>query len=245
MINKTLSLLLLLFILPASISEAQLFRRSSGGSSYGETDYGYNYRGKKYVLGVDGPVSATCPCPMCQKLRAALAAQPMAQVTQQIQHIAYQPQDTRIEYVTKDVYTEDIATPQEAIEKMLAILNPEHNSVLLDPGCGDARILIYGANHFNTRGIGLEINKSTYEKAIKEVEEEGMSKRINLFNVDSTTQSFVNADNVALFLFPSLIEKLAPKFLQLKSGAKVISYQHTIPLPGVEKVGDFYIWIKE
>ena len=228
--KKLIAFILFCCLICASTCEAQLFGRRS--NTYETTPYGYNYKGKQYILGVDGPVSATCPCPMCQQLRAALAAR--------------QPVD---DYIVKpkeqDVYTQDIATPEDAIIEMLNILNPEHGSVLLDPGCGDARILIYGANSFNTRGIGLEINKETYENAVREVEKNGLSKRINLYNVDSTTKSFVNADNVALFLFPSLIAELTPKFLELKSGAKVISYQHTIPLPGVKKIDDFYIWTKE
>lgn len=224
-------ILALLLAISTSDLQAQIFKRTSG-SGYTTTSNGYYYRGKEYVRGRDLPDNPKCPCPMCVDLVQAYYA-------------ARQPKTVQAEPPKESASTKLIGTPQDSVSKVVDVFQiKDKDFVLLDPGCGDARILIDAVERYGCRGVGIEINTDTYNVALAEVRKAGLQDRIVIHNGDSRDYDFSPADGVVMFLFPDLISDLTKKFDVLKSGAKVVSYSHEIPLEGTLQCEDCYVWTK-
>lgn len=230
MIHK-LTLALTLFVLLFSVSDvdAQIFRRSSG---YQQTQNGYIYRGKTYVRGIDLPDNPNCPCPMCRDLVNAYNAAR-----------SYRSQQPVVGS-SDNASTKLIGTPHSEIDKLLKPFNLDEDFTLLDPGCGDARILIHAAKQYGANCVGIEINPQTYKIALENVRKAGVQDKVKIINGDSRNFSFENVDGIVMFLFPDLISDLTSEFDSLKSGARVVSYSHDIPLKGTIQCDDFYVWTK-
>ena len=214
-------LLLIVVLLPTSPSNAQLFNRTSG---YTKTDTGYIYKGKEYIYGVHRGIPG-CSCPMCRDLNAAFAR-------------GLSPTQ-----IVEETHSLPTSMPAEAIKMAFTILSPKPNEVVLDPGCGLGVPLFHAVSEYQARGVGIEINPTTYQQAKDHLAP--FSDKIALYQGDCRTYSFQHADYVVLYLFPSLIKDLAPKFLSLKPGTKVLSYMHPLSFPSRKITVDehtFYLW---
>lgn len=229
-----IALLCLCSLLWATESQAQLFRRSTG-SGYTTTQNGYYYKGKEYIRGRDLPPNPNCPCPMCRDLVSAhyAARQPQAAPT-----------------VRESASTKLIGTPEIEIPKIIKVFEKDFlekfpDFQLCDPGCGDARLLIYAVKTYGIRGVGIEINPETYNLAVQNVRAAGLEDRIEIKLGDSRNFDYDKVDGIVMFLFPELISDLTKNFDTLKSGAKVASWSHEIPLKGTVQCDDIYVWRKE
>lgn len=201
---------------------------------------GYWFRGKFYQIGVDGPVSSTCQCEMCKVLRAGLAKD----------WLSGQTKATTIENYPTELRakadTALIPTPLDAVGAMLSLLDLKPGEVLVDPGCGDGRLLTEAVKRYGVRAVGIEINPDTVKVARKRVagESEKTRSRVDVIEGDSRKFSFKDADAIALFLFPELIKELEPKFLEMPVGARVVSRAHAISGSTKKTIGGetFYVW---
>lgn len=230
------------------------WRQVSNGWQYGRF-------GKVYVYGQDLPPNPHCPCNMCTTLvRSYMQTHPDYRPPS-LKHLW--PNETDRESITRhnptviDEYNSPINNnnasvdfqpmPQDAVDTILDIIQPPFDSVILDPGCGDARILTTAAEKYRTRGVGIEINLATYSKAKSLVESKNLSHRIKLYQGDCRNHNFMSPDYVILFLFDDLIYDIAPKLAILPSGTTIVSYMHPLPTYTQKiKVGnhEYYIWKK-
>lgn len=222
--------LLLCSFLWVTESQGQLLKRGVSRGGYTVTENGYLWYGKEYIRGRDLPANPDCGCPMCRDLVSAF----------------YAARQTK-KPVAENAVTKLIGTPHEDIEGLVDVFQIEKGSdfVLLDPGCGDARILIYAVKKYGCRAIGIEINEDTYKIALLKVKEAGLEHRIKIYNGDSRKYSWEKADGVVMFLFPELISDLTKSFRELQYGTKVVSYSHDIPLEGTVKCQNIYVWRKD
>lgn len=228
------ALLLIVCLSSLQTVDAQWLRR---GNAYSQTENGYRYKGKEYVRGRDLPDNMNCPCPMCRDLVNAYRVAHTTGV------VSAKPSVLTAESASIKL----IGTPHEHIAKLVEVfqINPDKDFTLLDPGCGDARILIYAAKKFNANGIGIEINPETYRLAVKNVKLAGLENKITIYFGDSRDFSFKLADGVVMFLFPDLISDLTKNFSELKSGTRVVSFSHEIPMNGCVQCEDIFVWEKE
>ena len=109
----------------------------------------------------------------------------------------------------------------------LADLKP--GQIFYDLGCGDGKIVLYAANNFKAKAIGLEISLPLYlicelRRALNR-RSDIKFKFKNLFREDLKT-----ADAVYFFGMPrSIKKKLSAKLKrELKPGAKIISYAFSL-----------------
>ncbi|MDD4271952.1 MAG: methyltransferase domain-containing protein [Patescibacteria group bacterium] len=110
----------------------------------------------------------------------------------------------------------------------LADLRP--GQVFYDLGCGDGRTVIYAANNFKVKAIGLEISLLFYLIC-------RLRQALNKFgNIEFKLKNLYKenlapADVVYFFSIPhSLNEKFCSKLRrELKPGAKIISYSFKLP----------------
>lgn len=105
----------------------------------------------------------------------------------------------------------------------LADLKP--GQIFYDLGCGDGKVVIYAANNYKVKAIGLEISLPLYLICkLRQVLNRQSNIEFKFKNLHK--ENLADADVVYFFGIPhSLNEKFCLKLKQeLRSGAKIISY---------------------
>jgi len=118
-----------------------------------------------------------------------------------------------------------VPTPQEVVDKMLALAKVTKDDVIYDLGSGDGRIPITAAQKFGTKGVGIDINPERIQEANANAQKAGVTDRVKFLNQDLFKSDFSEATVVTLYLLPELNVKLRPQlFKQLKPGTRVVSH---------------------
>ena len=118
-----------------------------------------------------------------------------------------------------------IATPQDVVERMLALAGVTSADVVYDLGCGDGRIPITAAVKYGARGVGLDIDPALIERARASAKAAGVESRVEFRVQDVLTADVSPATVVTLFLLTSSNERLRPILTrQLKPGARIVSH---------------------
>lgn len=118
-----------------------------------------------------------------------------------------------------------VPTPQEVVDKMLALAKVTKDDVIYDLGSGDGRIPITAAQKFGTKGVGIDINPERIQEANANAQKAGVTDRVKFLNQDLFSSNFNEATVVTLYLLPELNVKLRPQlFKQLKPGTRVVSH---------------------
>ena len=118
-----------------------------------------------------------------------------------------------------------VPTPQEVVDRMLALAKVGKTDMLYDLGCGDGRIVITAAKQFGAHGVGIDLNPERIAEAHANAKKAGVDGRVtfrqaNLFETDLSPASVVS-----LYLLPDVNLKLRPRlWSQLKPGSRVVSH---------------------
>ena len=115
-----------------------------------------------------------------------------------------------------------VPTPPELVEKMLDMARVTPQDVVIDLGSGDGRNVISAAKR-GARAIGVEYNPDMVALSRQNAQEAGVADRATFIEGDMYEADISNATVLALFLLPSNLDKLAPKFLALKPGTRIVN----------------------
>jgi precorrin-6B methylase 2 len=116
-------------------------------------------------------------------------------------------------------------TPQEVVERMLALAAVKKSDVIYDLGSGDGRILITAAKRYGARGVGFEIDPGLVKLARENARKEGVEKLVEIRQQDFLTADLSPASLVTLYLSYEGNLAVRPQLMrQLKPGARVVSY---------------------
>jgi SAM-dependent methyltransferase len=116
-------------------------------------------------------------------------------------------------------------TPQEVVERMLALANVRKNDVIYDLGSGDGRLLIAAAKKYGVHGVGFEIEPDLVKLARENARREGVAKLVEIREQDFLLADLSPASVVTLYLsFDGNLAVREQLNRQLKSGARVVSY---------------------
>ena len=130
--------------------------------------------------------------------------------------------DSRVHQQTLAPY---IATPDDVVERMLALAGVTREDVVYDLGSGDGRIPIAAAVKYGARGVGLDIDPVLIDRARANARAAGVEGRVEFRVQDVLTADVSPATVVTLFLLSSSNEKLRPLLRrQLKPGARIVSH---------------------
>lgn len=129
-----------------------------------------------------------------------------------------------------------VPTPPDVVKKMLELADVAKHDLVYDLGSGDGRIVITAAKTYGCKAIGVEIEKDLVEKSRECAREAGVEKLATFEQGDLFENEFSKATVVALYILPSMSQKLIPKLDKLKPGSRVVS--HCFAIPGIvpEKV---------
>ena len=116
-------------------------------------------------------------------------------------------------------------TPQEVVERMLALAAVRRNDVIYDLGAGDGRILITAAKKYGARGVGFEIDAGLVKLARENARRAGVEKLVEFRQQDFLSADLSPASLVTLYLsYDGNLAVREPLNRQLKPGARVVSY---------------------
>ena len=118
-----------------------------------------------------------------------------------------------------------LATPEDVVDRMLALAETTSRDTVYDLGCGDGRIPIAAAKKFGAHGVGLDIDPKLVDLARSNAKAAGVEKLVE-FRVQNVLEADVSpATVVTLYLLSSSNERLRPMLQkQLKPGARIVSH---------------------
>jgi precorrin-6B methylase 2 len=115
-----------------------------------------------------------------------------------------------------------VPTPQELVEKMLDMAKVTPQDIVIDLGSGDGRNVIAAAKR-GARAYGFEFNPEMVALSRRRAQEAGVADRATFIEGDMFEADIWKATVLALFLLPSNLDKLAPKFLALRPGTRMVN----------------------
>ncbi|HEV7822574.1 MAG TPA: class I SAM-dependent methyltransferase, partial [Burkholderiales bacterium] len=120
-----------------------------------------------------------------------------------------------------------IASPRDMVEKMLDMARVTPQDYVIDLGSGDGRNVIAAAKR-GARALGVEYNPKMVELSQARAAKEGVADKAQFVQGDMYEADVSQATALILFLIPQNLEKLAPKFIALKPGTRIVSNTYEI-----------------
>jgi SAM-dependent methyltransferase len=114
-----------------------------------------------------------------------------------------------------------VPTPDSLVQKMLDMAKVTPQDVVMDLGSGDGRMIIAAARRGAT-AIGVEFNPDMVALSRRNAQEAGVGDKATFIEGDMYTADISKASVMALFLLTTNLDKLAPKFLELKPGSRIV-----------------------
>lgn len=144
-----------------------------------------------------------------------------------------------------------VPTPMERCRKMLSVAKVKKGEKVYDCGCGDGRTVYLAANEFGAEAFGIELSPLVYFWA--RIRKLFWRSRADISFGNLWWHSFTDADVVAFYLMPEMMERIAVKLeKELKPGARVVSYAFPVKrwkpvaqIPRDHKKGHCPIWVYE
>ena len=138
-----------------------------------------------------------------------------------------------------------VPSPAETVEKMLDLAAVTPRDFVVDLGSGDGRLVIAAARR-GARALGVEYDPKMVALAERNAAVAGVSDRARFAQGDMFEADFSQASVLALFLLPQNLRRLAPKFLALAPGTRIVT--NTYRIEGWEDretataAGGCYVW---
>ena len=115
-----------------------------------------------------------------------------------------------------------VPSPPEMVNKMLEMARVTPADYVIDLGSGDGRNIIAAAR-LGARGHGVEFNPDMVALSKKLAIEAGVADKAQFIEGDMYEADISKASVMALFLLPVNLNKLAPKFLNLTPGTRIVA----------------------
>jgi SAM-dependent methyltransferase len=133
-----------------------------------------------------------------------------------------------------------VPTPQDVVDRMLALGKVKQGDVVYDLGCGDGRIPITAAKQFGARGVGVDIDPQRIAEANANAVAAGVTNLVTFKLQDAMKTDLSEATVVTLYLLSASNLKLRPILTrQLKPGARIVSHTFSMGDWQADKVETF------
>jgi SAM-dependent methyltransferase len=118
-----------------------------------------------------------------------------------------------------------VPTPQDVVERMLALAQVSSSDVVYDLGCGDGRIVVTAARKYGAKGVGVDFNPDRIRESEANAKAAGVEHLVSFRLQDAMTVDVSPATVVTLYLLSSSNAKLRPILTrQLRPGARIVSH---------------------
>jgi len=116
-------------------------------------------------------------------------------------------------------------TPEDVVDRMLALAQVTRQDTVLDLGCGDGRIPIRAAQKYGARGVGVDIDPKRIDESKANARKAGVEPLVEFRLEDAMTTDVSGATVVTLYLLSSSNATLKPILTrQLKPGSRIVSH---------------------
>ena len=130
-----------------------------------------------------------------------------------------------------------VPTPRVLIDKMLDVARITPRDFVVDLGSGDGRLVIAAAKR-GARSLGVEYEPDMVALSRRNAAEAGVADKATFIQGDMFEADFSKATVLTLFLLPANLRKLAPKFLEMPPGTRIVTNAYRID--GWEEVETAY-----
>lgn len=120
-------------------------------------------------------------------------------------------------------------TRHEVADKMLQLAGVGRDDVVYDLGSGDGRIPIIAAQKYGARAVGIEIDPRLVERSWENANQAEVANRVSFVVGDLFETDLSRATVIAVYLSPSIMKILEPKFRALPPGTRIVSHQFDMP----------------
>lgn len=114
-----------------------------------------------------------------------------------------------------------VPSPPDMVNKMMEMANVTPADFVIDLGSGDGRNVIAAARR-GARALGVEYNPDMVALSRRLAQEAGVADKAQFVEADMYTYDISKATVMALFLLPVNMNRLAPKFLELAPGTRIV-----------------------
>ncbi len=140
-----------------------------------------------------------------------------------------------------------VPTPDELVQRMLAMAKVTPKDIVYDLGAGDGKIAIAAAK-LGASAVGIEYNPDLVKLAQCYVEAEGLAGKVKIIHGDIFKEDFSKATVVTMYLLPELNLRLRPTILNMRPGTRVTSHQFTMGDWEADETAEIdyrtaYLWI--
>ena len=114
-----------------------------------------------------------------------------------------------------------VPSPPDMVNKMLEVAKVTPADYVIDLGSGDGRNVIAAAK-LGANALGVEYNPDMVKLSQRLAKEAGVEAKAKFVEGDMYEADISKATVMALFLLPVNLNKLVPKFLDLKPGSRIV-----------------------
>jgi SAM-dependent methyltransferase len=114
-----------------------------------------------------------------------------------------------------------VPTPFATVEKMLDMAKVTPQDFVMDLGSGDGRNIIAAAKR-GAHGLGVEWNEDMVSLSQRMAREAGVADKAQFVQGDMYAADISKANVMAMFLLTENLDKLMPKFLDLRPGSRIV-----------------------
>ncbi len=152
-----------------------------------------------------------------------------------------------------------ISTPEDVVERMLALADTGPDDFVVDLGSGDGRIVIAAARRFGARGLGIDFDARLVAASQQNARAAGVAEKVRFVQDDVLRADISQATVVTVYLLPDLLWKLQARFIsELRPGTRIVSHAFHMfgwapdrvetlrvrsPHPGQGASSTLYLWI--
>ncbi|HEX2828048.1 MAG TPA: methyltransferase domain-containing protein [Burkholderiales bacterium] len=120
-----------------------------------------------------------------------------------------------------------IPSPTGMVDLMLDMAKVTPQDFVIDLGSGDGRNVIAAAKR-GAKALGVEYNPDLVELSKRNAAAAGVGDKAMFAQGDMFAADLSQASALILFLIPQNLEKLAPKFVAMKPGTRIVSNTYEI-----------------
>ena len=122
-----------------------------------------------------------------------------------------------------------VPTPQEVVDRMLALANVTKNDFVVDLGCGDGRIVVTAAQKYGARGLGVDIDPVRIEEANANAKAAGVTQLVEFKLQDALKTDVSKATLVTTYLLSQSNLRLRPILTgTMAKGTRIVTHSFSM-----------------
>ncbi|MBN1627361.1 MAG: 50S ribosomal protein L11 methyltransferase, partial [Deltaproteobacteria bacterium] len=115
-----------------------------------------------------------------------------------------------------------VGTPYDVASEMLRMAQVKKDDLVVDLGCGDARMLVLAAQKYGSRGIGYDIDPDMVRASRINAQKNNVADLVTIIQADIFTVDISQADVLPIYLLPEMNLRLVPQLETLKPGSRLV-----------------------